>query len=70
MNTQKFVPPKIKLGILLLKNNLITENQLDRALEIQKTTGQKLGEILINRHYITEEDLNEILDLQKKNFFY
>lgn len=70
MSTQRFVPPKIKLGNLLLKNNLITENQLERALEIQKTTGQKLGEILISRHYISEEDLNEILDLQKKNFFF
>lgn len=70
MSSQNFVPPKIKLGKLLLKNNLITENQLERSLEIQKTTGQKLGEILIDRHYITEEDLNEILDLQKKNFFF
>jgi type IV pilus assembly protein PilB len=70
MSTQGFVPPKIKLGRLLLKNNLVTENQLERALEIQKTTGQKLGEILIGRNYITEEDLIEILDLQKKNFFF
>ena len=70
MSADSFKPPKIKLGQLLLKNNLITENQLDRALEIQKTTGQKLGEILIGRHYITEEDLNEILNLQKKNFFF
>ena len=70
MNSQRFVPPKLRLGNLLLKNNLITETQLERSLEIQKTTGQKLGEILINRNYITEEDLNEILDLQKKNFFF
>ena len=70
MNSQKFVQPKIKLGKLLLKNNLITENQLERALEIQKTTGQKLGEILVSKNYITVEDLNEVLDLQKKNFFF
>ena len=62
--------PKIKLGVLLLKNNLITENQLNDALEIQETTGQKLGEILIGKGFITEDDLKEFLKLQNRNFFF
>ena len=70
MNVKNFEAPKIKLGQLLLKNNLITESQLDKALEIQGKTGQKLGEILVSMDYITEEDLNEFLKLQKRNFFF
>jgi len=70
MSAKNFKPPKIKLGVLLLKNNLITEYQLNEALEIQQTTGQKLGEILISKNYITEDDLMEFLKLQNRNFFF
>lgn len=70
MSVKNFKPPKIKLGLLLIKNNLITEKELDQALEIQKTTGQKLGEILINKNFITEDDLKEFLKLQNRNFFF
>lgn len=40
-----------------MKSSVITETQLDEALEIQKDLGGKLGRILIKLGYITEDDL-------------
>lgn len=45
------------LGQLLLKRNLITNEQLEDALSIQKNEGGLLGEILIKQGYISEESL-------------
>ena len=61
---------KIRLGQLLLKNNKITDEQLNKALKIQKETDLKLGEILVNQNFIKEEELKEFLSMQKINFFF
>jgi len=57
---------KIKIGELLLRNNLITRNQLNEALEIQKITGKKIGEILIGENYISENEFKDFLAIQKE----
>ena len=44
---------KEKIGELLLKHTSLTQNQLDEALEIQRTSGSLLGEILIRKNYIS-----------------
>lgn len=50
----------IPIGQILLNNGMITENQLNRALEFQKMTPQKrIGEILIELGYVTEKDVLE-----------
>ncbi|MDP2910733.1 MAG: type II secretion system ATPase GspE [Candidatus Omnitrophota bacterium] len=46
-----------KLGQILLKEGLITEEQLDKAIEIQKKEGARLGETLINLGIVTEKDI-------------
>ena len=46
-----------KLGQILLKEGLITEEQLDKAIEIQKKEGMRLGETLINLGIVTEKDI-------------
>ena len=46
-----------KLGQILLKEGLITEEQLDKAIEIQKKEGTRLGETLINLGIVTEKDI-------------
>jgi type IV pilus assembly protein PilB len=48
---------KDKLGQLLLDEKLITEEQLQKALEVQKKEGSKLGEILINLGVVSEKDI-------------
>jgi len=51
----------LKLGELLLKAQLISQSQLDRALEEQKNSGGKLGEILQRLAFVTEDDIiNEL----------
>ncbi|MBV5340891.1 MAG: type IV-A pilus assembly ATPase PilB [Deltaproteobacteria bacterium] len=55
-----------RLGEILVKNNLISRDQLDRALEEQKLSGGqlRLGSILINLKLITEEQLTSFLSKQ------
>lgn len=48
---------RILLGELLLKEGLITQEILDKAIELQKTTGDKLGHILVDIGAITEEEV-------------
>jgi type IV pilus assembly protein PilB len=54
----------LKLGELLLKAQLINQQQLNNALDDQKTTGGKLGEILQRLGYVTEDDIIECLSHQ------
>jgi hypothetical protein len=49
---------------MLLKAGLITENQLQDALERNKRTGQPLGYILINAGYISRDKLKGNIKLQ------
>ncbi len=55
---------KLRLGEILIENNVITEKHLDIALEATKTTGKKLGEVLINLGFITEKQLLQTLSYQ------
>ncbi|MBU1912668.1 MAG: type II secretion system ATPase GspE [Candidatus Omnitrophica bacterium] len=46
-----------KLGQILLKEGLVTEEQLEKAIDIQKKEGTRLGETLINLGIVTEKDI-------------
>ncbi len=52
------------LGQLLLWNKIITQDQLDEALEEQKKTKKRLGTILIERGFVEEKTLNDFLSKQ------
>ncbi|HEV2720268.1 MAG TPA: type IV-A pilus assembly ATPase PilB [Thermoanaerobaculia bacterium] len=54
----------IRLGELLTKATLITQDQLKEALKAQKETGGKLGETLIKLGFVSEEDITECLSQQ------
>lgn len=53
-----------KLGDLLIESGLITKEQLDNSLRLQKTTGKKLGELLISEGIVTQEDIIQVLEFQ------
>ena len=53
-----------RIGNLLFKANLVTEEQLKEALEEQKRTGEKLGQILVERGVISPADLARALEMQ------
>ncbi len=55
---------KKRLGDLLVELEYITENQVQEAIKIQKTTNKRLGRIFVELGYITEESLLNILELQ------
>jgi type IV pilus assembly protein PilB len=53
-----------RLGDLLLEMGIITEEQLQHVLQIQKETKERLGELLIREGIVTEEQLIEVLEFQ------
>jgi len=54
----------MKLGELLIKENLITEEKLDKALEEQNTHGGRLGTNLVKLGFVSEKQLVSALSKQ------
>lgn len=54
----------VRLGELLLRASLISPDQLNESLQVQKQAGTKLGETLIQLGYVSEEDITECLSQQ------
>src|SRR3990170_3270426 len=57
-------PEKIRLGDLLVQQQLISQDQLQFALEQQKRSGRKLGRVLVDNAFVTEEQISETLAKQ------
>ena len=55
---------RIRIGDLLINLKLITADQLEQALERQKSSGGKLGKILMDMGFITENSLVNALTIQ------
>ena len=53
-----------KIGQLLLSNNLITQSQLDKALDTQKKEGGRIGSLLIKLGFLSEDTLVKFLSKQ------
>jgi type IV pilus assembly protein PilB len=53
-----------KLGDLLLKENLISQQQLKEALEHQRVSGGRLGNCLIKLGFVTDDEITAILSRQ------
>ncbi len=54
----------IKLGELLVKENLITPQQLQEALQYQKQNGGKLGYNLVKLGFVKDEEITQLLSRQ------
>lgn len=57
-------PEKIRLGDLLIKQGLLTDEQLKLALDEQKRSGRKLGRIVVDSGYVSENDIANALARQ------
>lgn len=55
---------RMRLGDLLIKQNVLTEEELKKALELQKGSGKKIGEVLVDNGFITEEMIVRALQMQ------
>ncbi len=54
----------MRLGEILIERNLISEEDLDRALELQRERGDKLGKILVDLGFIAMRDVVAALSEQ------
>jgi type IV pilus assembly protein PilB len=54
----------VRLGEILVKESLITQDQLQKALEFQRSNGGKLGSCLTKMGYITDDDITGVLSRQ------
>ncbi|TSA12247.1 MAG: MSHA biogenesis protein MshE, partial [Betaproteobacteria bacterium] len=59
-------PEKVRIGNLLVQEKLISQEQLELALEQQKRSGRKLGRVLIESGFASEEAISEALATQLK----
>jgi len=55
---------KLRLGDLLVRNDVITEEQLYAALREQKNSGRKLGKTLVDLGYVDEDTILNMLSRQ------
>ena len=47
----------MRLGEILIERKLITQEDLDRALELQKERGDKIGKTLVDMGFIAMRDV-------------
>jgi MSHA biogenesis protein MshE len=57
-------PEKIRLGDVLVAQKVISQEQLQRALEQQKRVGRRLGRVLVEEGVLTEEHIADALARQ------
>ena len=51
------------MGEVLIAAGLITEEQLNQAIELQKTDKRRLGTVLVSHGFINERQLMEALEM-------
>ena len=54
----------MRLGELLIAAGTISQEELDRGLELQKGTKDRLGDVLIKNQIISEDELIQALQMQ------
>jgi type IV pilus assembly protein PilB len=54
----------VKLGELLLKENMVTPQQLQEALNHQKMSGGKLGKAFVSLGFVKDEEITSLLSRQ------
>jgi MSHA biogenesis protein MshE len=57
-------PEKVRLGEILVQQKLLSEEQLQFALNEQKRTGRKLGRVFVENGFVSEEQISGALARQ------
>lgn len=55
---------KLHIAEMLMNEGLINQEQLDNAINTQKSTDKKMGQVLVDLGYITEDKLLQVLSSQ------
>ncbi|MBZ4420013.1 DUF4388 domain-containing protein [Myxococcus sp. RHSTA-1-4] len=58
------------IGAMLVRSELITEAQLEGALETQRRTLKRLGDVLVSSHALTAERFQSMMQLQATETLY
>jgi hypothetical protein len=58
---------EVLLGEILVERGAITRRQLERALEVQRSTGLRIGEALVKSGATTQENIEHALRLQSQD---
>ena len=53
-----------RLGEILIKENLITADQLKQAIEYQKKNGGRLGSCLMKLGFVSDDEITQVLSRQ------
>jgi type IV pilus assembly protein PilB len=61
--------PWLRLGALLMRDGLLTPQQLAQALQERDETGKRIGEIVVERGWVTTRDLAQALAEQQGLMF-
>ncbi|MBI4640920.1 MAG: sigma 54-interacting transcriptional regulator [Candidatus Tectomicrobia bacterium] len=61
---EKKLSERVQIGRILLENNVLTQEQLEVGLRVQKERGGRIGEILLEQRLIKKEDLLHALSIQ------
>lgn len=64
MRNMDFKSKKLRLGDVLVNSGIITAEDLQKGLELQKGSGRKLGETLVDAGITTEENIAKALSSQ------
>jgi len=57
-------PEKVRLGEILLQQGLLTEAQLQQALDDQRKSGRKLGRVFVEKGFVSEDQISTALARQ------
>lgn len=61
------MPPRIRIGDILLEQGFVTKEQIEIALEEQKRTGELLGSVLYGLGFLSQKDLFKALSATQQD---
>jgi type IV pilus assembly protein PilB len=60
----RMTPPRVRLGDLLVDAQIVTREQLEEVLALQRQDGRRLGTLLVESGLVTETQVTQILSQQ------
>ena len=68
LEEQKTMKPHQKIGQIAVSKGLMTEEQVEKILAIQRESGEFLGEILVDMRVIDSEELQKQLEAYRAEY--
>ena len=59
----------LRLGDILVQRKMITQTQLDTALEDQLATHKRLGDVLVELDYLNKEQIDKAHEMYMNEYY-